>query len=109
MAYIPALTSTLAAAALVFSTGAIAASRPATSPAATATEAQVREMLQLPANAKLRYLADDGAPLSLAAFTKHVGSAPFDISKDDAGVTTLQFMEIGGVREIGTVKRLPLF
>ena len=74
----------------------------------TVTDAQVRDMLHLPADARLRYLADDGTPMTLAAFSKHVPEAPFDV-KSEGGVTTLQFMEAGGAREIGALKRLPKF
>ena len=71
-------------------------------------EAQVRKMLGLPANAKMRYLADDGTETTFEAFSAKLLRATFDVKTDPAtGITTLQLTEIGGRREIGAVTMLP--
>lgn len=95
----------LAAAAVLASTTTVHAATPPSTPSA---EARVRELYHLPANAKLRYLADDGSPLTFEAFSARISAVPYDVKTDKAtGVTTFQFMEIGGAREIGAVKKLP--
>lgn len=76
--------------------------------AARASESDVRQWLGLPASAPLRYLADDGTPLTFAAFAARVATMPFDAKTDAAsGATTLQILAPGGQREVGAVKRLP--
>jgi thiol-disulfide isomerase/thioredoxin len=77
-------------------------------PAPTAAEAQVRAMLGLPADAKMRYLADDGTETTFEAFSAKLTRATFDVTTDPAtGITTLQLTETGGQREIGAVTKLP--
>lgn len=77
-------------------------------PAPNSAEAQVRTMLGLPADAKMRYLADDGTETTFEAFSAKLARATFDVKTDPAtGITTLQLTETGGPREIGAVTKLP--
>jgi thiol-disulfide isomerase/thioredoxin len=77
-------------------------------PASASPEAQVRQMLGLPTDAKMRYLADDGTETSFEAFSTKLTRATFDVKTDPAtGITTLQLTETGGQREIGAVTKLP--
>jgi cytochrome oxidase Cu insertion factor (SCO1/SenC/PrrC family) len=76
--------------------------------ATASQEAQVRQMLGLPADAKMRYLADDGTETTFDAFSAKLTRATFDVKSDPAtGITTLQLTETGGKREIGAVTKLP--
>jgi thiol-disulfide isomerase/thioredoxin len=77
-------------------------------PAPASPEAQVRKMLGLPDDAKMRYLADDGTQMTFEAFSAKLARATFEVKTDRAtGMTTLQLTEIGGRREIGAVTKLP--
>jgi thiol-disulfide isomerase/thioredoxin len=79
-------------------------------PAPTSAEARVRQMLGLPVDAKMRYLADDGTETTFDAFSAKLSRATFDVKTDPAtGITTLQLTEVGGQREIGPVTKLPPF
>ena len=60
------------------------------------SEAKLREMFQIPADAKLSYQDEDGRPLTREQFSKRLGAAAsFSVIKDASGGATREVVQLG--------------
>jgi thiol-disulfide isomerase/thioredoxin len=73
------------------------------------SEAKLREMFQIPADAKLSYQDEDGATLTREQFSKRIGAAAsFVVIKDSGtGTTTFKIEKPGEKRWASPVTKLP--